>query len=110
MLIEEALRLRQNWAVQGNPSCSHPKVDRENFRGKDVDNYVCTVCGQSFTHGEWEREIEKRENEVKSIVDSWTTGRTGRLVTSIRSLPKRCAKLYPSLSRVKTNNHKRHSK
>ena len=110
MLIEEALRLRQNWAMKGNPSCSHPTLDREYFRGKDTYNYVCMVCGQSFTHDEWEREIKKRDNEVKSIVDSWIMGRTGRLATSIRSLPKRCTKLYPSLSRMKTNNHKRHSK
>ena len=109
MLIEEALRLRQNWAMKGNPSCSHPTLDREYFQGKDTYNHVCMVCGQSFTRDQWEQENKRRENETKSIVDSWFISRTGRFIKGIRSQLKWCTKPYTSLSRIKTNNRKRHS-
>ena len=98
MLIEEALRLRQNWAIKGSPPCTHPTLDKERLWGKFTGNYICTVCGKSYTYDEWERELKKREKEIKSILDLWSISRLGRSSKGIIRFQKWCAKLYTLLS------------
>ena len=78
MLTEEVLRIRQNWAIKGNPSCSHPILDKELFWGKDTGNYICMVCGRSFTHDEWEQEIKRKENQINFLLPLVLLGPKGQ--------------------------------
>jgi hypothetical protein len=103
MLLEEALRLRQNWAMKGNPPCTHPMFDKEYYWGEYNGSYLCTTCGKSFRHDEWEQEIKRRENQRELIVDSCAIRQTRRFSQGIKAFLKQCAKLNTFLSRKVIN-------
>jgi hypothetical protein len=103
MQTEEALRLRQNWAMKGNPPCNHNVLDNEYYWGKYTGSYVCTTCGKSFTREEWDQEIKNRDSQLESVTDSFTASRTGRLRNGIKGFMNRCAKLCASLFLKVTN-------
>jgi hypothetical protein len=45
MQADKAERLREAWAKKGNPSCDHPRLDKEYILGGDTGDVVCTTCG-----------------------------------------------------------------
>ena len=103
MLLERSLRLRQDWAMKGNPPCSHSVLDHEYYWGKNTGNYICTTCGRSFTREEWEQEIKRIDHQPESVANSRVTGQTGRRVNGSKGFLTLCVKLYTSLSRKVTN-------
>ena len=107
MLTEEALRLRWDWAMKGNPQCTHPILDNEYYWGKFTGSYICITCGKSFTPKEWEQEIEKKENQLELIVDSYATRRTRRFSNGIKGFLNQCEKLRTFLSRTVLNKSQR---
>ena len=88
MLVEEALRRRQEWVFKGNPPCAHSVLDMEYCWGKHTGSYICITCGKSFTHDEWEQEIKKRQNQLASTVDSYAIRRRDRFSKGIQKFPK----------------------
>ena len=98
MWTDEALRLRQDWAMKGNPPCNHHVIDSEYYWGKYTGSFVCTTCGKSFTRKEWELEINNRYNQREPVIDSYTTRLTGRLRNRIKGFINQCGKLCASLS------------
>jgi hypothetical protein len=103
MLLEQALRLRQDWAMKGNPPCSHNVLDHEYYWGKNTGSYICTTCGRSFTREEWEQEIEGIDHQPEFVADSRVTRQTGRRGNGLNGFLNRCGKLYTSLSRKVIN-------
>ncbi|MER7507096.1 hypothetical protein ABTX82_01905 [Streptomyces lavendulae] len=51
MQMDDAIRLRREWAAKGNPPCDHPETDKEYDRGGDTGDRVCTTCGRCFLNG-----------------------------------------------------------
>lgn len=47
MELNEGLRLKKTWHENGNPSCSHPDLEKETFNGSKTGDLVCTTCGDS---------------------------------------------------------------
>jgi hypothetical protein len=103
MLLEQALRLRQDWAMKGNPPCSHNVLDHEYYWGKYTGNYICTTCGRSFTREEWEQEIERIDHQTEFVADSRVRRQTGRNGNGLKGFLNRCGKLYIFLYRKVTN-------
>lgn len=46
-----ALLLRQQWFNKGNPTCEHPRIERETYEGTDTGDDVCTSCGKGSPRG-----------------------------------------------------------
>lgn len=53
MQADQARRLREAWAAQGDPPCSHPKRDKEYDLGGDTGDLVCTRCGKTRPRSYW---------------------------------------------------------
>lgn len=51
MQAAQARRLREAWKAKGNPSCVHPKVEKEYDLGGDTGDEVCTTCGAAALRG-----------------------------------------------------------
>jgi hypothetical protein len=46
MQMEKATVLRDEWAANGDPPCSHPTIDKEYHLGSDTGDVICTTCGR----------------------------------------------------------------
>jgi hypothetical protein len=58
MRMKKAQRLRTAWR---NKPCNHPDYDRENYRGADTGDKVCTQCGQELSDEEVEKIRKKKQ-------------------------------------------------
>lgn len=99
MLIEEALKLRRNWAMKGNPPCNHEKFSEEFYWNKRTGNYICTNCGKLITSYEREQEIENSQNKSEVITSSQTPTPGGTLHSDFKGSPKQCDKFHSLFSR-----------
>lgn len=47
--MEDAKRMRDDWAAKGSPPCDHPKLIKEYYLGMQTGDKVCNTCGYEFT-------------------------------------------------------------
>ncbi len=63
MDAEEAQRLRREWF--GKP-CRHVQIEKEEIRGREMNEYVCLTCGSEFgSRKVWEKLLQKRKDLIE---------------------------------------------
>lgn len=57
MQMEKAIELKKSY---NGGNCSHPDFDKEYCLSASTGDYICTVCGESFTKEEMDEIIINR--------------------------------------------------